>query len=122
MIRTIQAVLLGICVFTLIPSTASSFNRTELLQAADIKASGEYVRKRFLQLMKKPFDQADKKKALIIGDSHAQDFLNSILENNSLSGHQISTRYIPVRCQVYLGDYASQYIAAKDKSFCAQFG
>ena len=119
MIKIIQAVLLGICVFTLLPSTASSFNRTELLKAADIKTSGEYVRKRFLKLMRKPFDQADKKKALIIGDSHAQDFLNAILENNSLSEYQISTRYIPVRCQVFLGGNAAQHIAAKDKNFCA---
>ena len=119
MIKIIQAVLLGICVFALVPSTASSFNRTEMLKAADIKTSGEYVRKRFLKLMKKPFYQADKKKALIIGDSHAQDFLNAILENNSLSEYQISTRYIPVRCQIYLGDNAVQHIAAKDKSFCA---
>lgn len=120
MFKIIRAVLLGICVFTLVPSTAANVNRTELLKAANIKTSGEYVRKHFLQLMKKPFDQADKKKALIIGDSHAQDFLNSILENNSLSEYQISTRYIPVRCQVFLGGNAAQHIAAKDQNFCTK--
>ncbi len=118
MIKIIQAVLLGICAFTVVPSTASNVNRTELLKAADIKTSGEYVRKRFLQLMKKPFDEVGKKKVLIIGDSHAQDFLNSIIENDFLSEYQISTRYIPVRCQIYLGDNTAQHIATKDKNFC----
>ena len=119
MSKVLQTIFLIICVFAFAPNGFANVNRAELLKAADIKASGEYVRKRFLKFMKKPFDQVDKKKALIIGDSHAQDFLNSILENNSLSNYQISTRYIPVRCQIFLGDNATQYIAAKDKKFCA---
>ena len=120
MIKIVQAILFSICVFTLSPGFTANVDRAELLKAADIKASGEYVRKRFLQLMKKPFDQADKKKALIIGDSHGQDFLNAIIEGNYLSGYQISTRYIPVRCQISFANNAAQYIAAKDKSFCAK--
>ena len=119
MIKVVQTILLSVFVFALAPGFSANVDRAELLKAADIKASGEYVRKRFLQIMKKPFDQADKKKALIIGDSHAQDFLNAILEGNYLSNYQISTRYIPVRCQVSFGNSAAQYIAAKDKNFCA---
>lgn len=82
--------------------------------------NGEYVRARFLQLMKKPFVTKDQKtrektKILIIGDSHAQDFLNSIFENKLLTHTQISTRYIPTRCQIVLGK--KRWIAS-DKPLC----
>ncbi len=86
------------------------------------KANGEYVRKRFLQLMKKPFDTNDQKnpklKLLIVGDSHAQDFLNSIVENKLLTHSQIRTRYIPTRCQIYLGDRANREIHKNDATLC----
>ena len=103
-------------------STASLANqvRVELLKAADIKASGTYVQTRFLKAIKQPVNPKAKKQALIIGDSHAQDFFNSVLENNALQDYQISTRSIPTRCQVYLGKHLSRYIAAKDKVFCAK--
>ncbi|PID34480.1 MAG: hypothetical protein CR976_00025, partial [Thiotrichales bacterium] len=41
---------------------------------------------------------------LLIGDSHAQDFYNAILESGAMSGYQLSTRYIPTVCQMYLGN------------------
>ena len=104
---------------TLASGAAANVNHKELLKAADVKVSGKYVRTRFLEMMKKPFDETAKKKALIIGDSHAQDFLNGVLENGYLQGYQISTRYIPVRCQIVLSDDAAKYIKAKDKRFCA---
>ncbi len=71
-------------------------------------------------MMNKPFEASVKKKALLIGDSHAQDFLNSVLENGILVNYQISTRYIPAQCQIYLGDAAkaARYIAPKDKTLC----
>ena len=88
------------------------------------KANGDYVRKRFLQLMKKPFDTNDQKnlklKILIIGDSHAQDFLNSIVENKLLTLSQIRTRYIPTRCQIYLGDKTNSKIHENDAALCGK--
>ena len=112
--------LLCVGALAFLPSAASSINRDAMLKAADKKTSGEYVRSHFLPLMKKPFGQADKKNLLIIGDSHAQDFLNTIVEGNYLTDYQISTRYIPVRCQIAFADDAAQYIKAKDKKFCAK--
>jgi len=111
---------------TLLLAFAASFSsaalasqvKTELLKAADTKISGAYVRTRFLKMMKKPFDSKSKKKALIIGDSHAQDFLNSVLENNYLKDYQISTRYIPAHCQIYQGQNASRHIQKKDTALC----
>ena len=94
--------------------------QTKLLEAANTKKSGEYVREHFLERVKKPFSQKSKKKLLLIGDSHAQDFLNGILENKFLADYQISTRYIPVRCQIFLGEDKNRKIARKDKSFCGK--
>jgi hypothetical protein len=100
-------------------STASANQlRDQLAKAADIKTSGKYVRLRFLDATKSPVNPIASKKALIIGDSHAQDFFNSVVENNYLKNYQISTRNIPTRCQVYLGSKLSEYVATKDAVFC----
>lgn len=105
----------------LVMSTSSAGPvQNELLKVANKKASGAYVRTRFLKAMKETINPNATKKALIIGDSHAQDFFNSVLENNYLKNYQITTRYIPTRCQIYLGDKGKQYTAAKDKALCAK--
>lgn len=103
---------------TLSSVASASQLRDQLLKAADIKTSGDYVRTRFLKAIKNPVNPKASKKALIIGDSHAQDFFNSVVENNYLQDYQISTRSIPTRCQVYLGDNHDQFIAPKDEVFC----
>lgn len=88
---------------TLIAAQASDA-RIDILQAADKAKSGEYVRRRFFNQVQKPFIPNDKrKKMLIIGDSHAQDFYNALLENNLNQRYQISTRRIPAICGLYLG-------------------
>jgi hypothetical protein len=100
------------------PVIAESIHEN-LLKASNIQANGEYMRARFLSLMKVPFDSSDhRKKALIIGDSYAQDFYNSIFEGHYLKNYQISTRYIPVRCQIFLGNESKREIALKDQEFC----
>lgn len=82
----------------------SSDTRADILQASDKEKNGEYVRQRFFDQMKKPFISTDKrKKMLIIGDSHAQDFNNAMLENNLDQRYQIRTRRIPGICGIYLG-------------------
>jgi len=82
----------------------ASDTRAHILQAADKAKSGDYVRRRFFNELKKPFIPTDKrKKMLIIGDSHAQDFYNTLLENNLNQRYQISTRRIPAICGLYLG-------------------
>lgn len=103
-------------------SQATADFRADMLKAADTKASGEYVRSRFLKQMKKPFNAADSRpKAILIGDSHAQDFYNAILENRAMSGYQISTRYIPTVCQMYLGNEDITSLRdARHASICAK--
>lgn len=98
---------------TLIAAPASD-TRAHILQAADKSKSGEYVRNRFFNHMKKPFNPTDKrKKMLVIGDSHAQDFYNALLENNVNQRYQISTRRIPAICGVYLGSEKISYLIEK---------
>ncbi|MEZ5476062.1 MAG: SGNH hydrolase domain-containing protein [Thiolinea sp.] len=94
--------------------------RDALLRAADNEAGGAYVRERYLKLVKVPFDKADeRKKALIIGDSHGQDFLNALVENKGLPNYQIRTRYIPNICQMYLGDEdISGFIEPRNMQLC----
>lgn len=97
---------------------AQADNGKHSIQADKKDIAGEYVRKRFIALMKKPFDDSDKTKILIIGDSHAQDFLNAIAENNYLNNSQIRSRYIPTRCQIFLGDAAKRDWLETDQQLC----
>ena len=98
----------------------ASATRADILQASDRKKSGEYVRQRFFKQMKKPFIATDKrKKMLIIGDSHAQDFYNAMLENNLNQRYQISTRRVPAICGIYLGsENISGFIETKHVPIC----
>ncbi len=113
-------IILGLLTCTVSYAESNNTKTIEkLLKASNITANGEYMRSQFLSFMKQPFDQNDnKKKALIIGDSYAQDFFNSVSENHYLNNYQIRTRYIPVRCQIFLGNESARLINPKDKAFC----
>lgn len=117
MIKTLLILLLLISIS--LPVAHAKINREAMLKAADTKSSGEYVRTRFLKVLKRPFDKTDtRKKLLLVGDSHAQDFYNALLEAKKLQNYQISTRYIPFRCQITLSRDANEHRAAKDIEFC----
>ncbi len=78
--------------------------RAHILKVSDTVKSGKYVRQRFVERMEKPFSADDKRrKMLIMGDSHAQDFYNVLAENQVDQRYQVSTRRIPAICGVYLG-------------------
>lgn len=102
--------------------TVSADNaRDALLKAADTEANGAYTRQRFVEVQRKPFDTADsRRKLLLVGDSHAQDFLNSVVENGYLAGYQIRTRHIPTPCQIVLPAQAETFIEPKDAAVCAE--
>ncbi|MGB0846298.1 MAG: SGNH hydrolase domain-containing protein [Thiolinea sp.] len=108
--------------FLVSANTTQADIRADMMKAADNKTSGEYVRARFLKQMKKPFSAGNnRKKALIIGDSHAQDFYNAVLENRALANYEITTRYIPTVCQMYLGNEdINRLREARHRNICAK--
>jgi hypothetical protein len=113
--------ILILVLFSLLSSSFVFANdvHSQLLRAADNEASAKYVRQRFLQWVNVPFNKPNtKKKMLIIGDSHAQDFFNSVLESNSLTEYQIRTRYIPTGCQPFIGEETASFILPKDQALC----
>ncbi|MGB2747735.1 MAG: SGNH hydrolase domain-containing protein [Thiofilum sp.] len=104
-------------------SVAQASNaRNDIMMASNPTQSGEYLRQGFLAQLNKPFDMANpRKKMLVIGDSHAQDFYNALVENNMDQRYQISTRRIPAICGVYLGtEDISRLIDKKHVPNCQQ--
>ena len=104
---------------TFVTANASDV-KAHILQVSDLEKSGEYVRQRFIKQLEKPFNPDDKrKKMLVIGDSHAQDFYNALLENKLEGRYQISTRRIPAICGLYLGsENIIPLIEAKHAPIC----
>jgi len=94
--------------------------KEDILQAADKRLSGDYVKRRFLAQLKKLFSENDaRKKMLIMGDSHAQDFYNALLENNIDQRYQMRTRRIPAICGFYLGsEDINPLIEKKHRPIC----
>jgi len=94
-------------------------NSQDLLKAANPAMNQQYVRAEFGKIQNKAFNANDpRKKLLIIGDSQAQDFVNSAMEHQFLKGYQVRTRHIPAKCQPFLGDPAQSGVETKDKAFC----
>lgn len=117
--------IIGLCMLLLTGSVLAESHdiksvRADLLKASNLDEGGAYVRTRFLELLKKPFDENDsRKKLLLIGDSHAQDFFNAIQENNYLRHYQIRTRYIPTICQMVLStEDTTQFVERKHRRLC----
>ncbi len=59
---------------------------------------GRYVSKKFNALSYNNFKEFDKKNIYILGDSHAQDFINMVYENNFFNGFDVKTYSFHVEC------------------------
>jgi len=119
--KAMQTISLVLVLILLTYNLSFADNKTPIAKQNIQRNNGEYVRERFLKLIKQPFivkNNPMQKKILIIGDSHAQDFLNAIMENNYLTQDQIKTRYIPTRCQIFLDKNIHQNWLAEDKQLC----
>ena len=109
---------IGLFSFAMSLNTAQA-NNQDLLKAANPTINKQYVRAEFGKVQNKAFDVNDpRKKLLIIGDSQAQDFVNSAMEHQFLKGFQVRTRHIPAKCQPYLGDPSRSGVESKDRAFC----
>ncbi len=111
---------LAIGLFSLAMSlNTAQANNQDLLKAANPAINKQYVRAEFGKFQNKAFDANDpRKKLLIIGDSQAQDFVNSAMEHQFLNGFQVRTRHIPAKCQPFLGDPSQSGVESKDRAFC----
>ena len=98
---------------------AASYKK-DLLKAADTEANGEYVRGKFVSLMGKTFTDSEQKKILVIGDSHAQDFINMVYEGGYFDEYQVKTRHIPTHCQVDLKKGHEENIDEKFQTLCKE--
>ena len=109
---------IGLITSVMLFNTAQA-NGHDLLKAANPEMNKQYVRAEFGKVQNKAFDENDsRKKLLIIGDSQAQDFVNSAMEHEFLKGYQVRTRHIPAKCQPFLGNPANSGVESKDKAFC----
>ncbi len=112
------AIAIGLFSSAALVNTAHA-NAQSLLKAADPSINKQYVRAEFGKVQNKAFNPNDpRKKLLIIGDSQAQDFINSAKEHQFLKGYQVRTRHIPAKCQPFLGDPARSGVESKDRAFC----
>lgn len=69
-----------------------------LIASMEDTKQGDYVKARFSALLKQPFSQNDRPKALVIGDSYGQDFVNALFEGGLSYRFDISTYYISSKC------------------------
>ena len=84
-----------------------------------------YNQKSFDKLKFKKFDKTAEKKIVLIGGSHAKDFLNIALESKLFENYSFSTRQINSECgNLYLEDYKviEKFIPERRKARCDILG
>ncbi|WP_368647870.1 acyltransferase family protein [Castellaniella ginsengisoli] len=87
---------------------------------ADIGLQSGYVVRRF-DAHAGVFAPGAERKILILGDSHAQDFVNMVYEAGVWQDAQIRTIYIPTICQMsYVEEDVSKNIAPINRPACAR--
>jgi peptidoglycan/LPS O-acetylase OafA/YrhL len=69
----------------------------QLASMVNTAAQGEYVTRRFTEF-DRDFSNTSARKVIVIGDSFAQDFFNSIRESGMFADAEIRTYDIPFRC------------------------
>lgn len=80
---------------------------------------------RFEELELEPFDNNSHKKIMLIGDSHAMDFLNVFIESTLFSDYSFSTRHVNFECgNLYLDNYRSiqEFIPPSRRDRCVVLG
>lgn len=111
------------CFLMLAACTTPKSSSTALLPtpkpAENFKPYIKYVNARFSAALNKPFDPADPRpKLLLIGDSQAKDFLNSVQEHGYFNRYQVSTRHISSMCQIFLGNSKNSGVIERLREPC----
>jgi peptidoglycan/LPS O-acetylase OafA/YrhL len=87
------------------PSRYNESDRKILVQLSEYPG---YNQRLFDSLKLSSFPESDHKKVLLIGDSHAKDFLNVLNESNQLDFISVSTHQVNAECgNLYLSNYES---------------
>ncbi len=105
-----------------IPERFDEKDQGVLLQLAEYQG---YNQKSFDKLKFKKFDKTAEKKIVLIGGSHAKDFLNIALESKLFENYSFSTRQINSECgNLYLEDYKviEKFIPERRKARCDILG
>jgi hypothetical protein len=77
-----------------------------------------YVHAAYDRARGKGFADDGRRKVLVIGDSHSQDFYNMARENGAFGDVDLAVAYVFAACQLYLGD-DTEFIAPADRAGCA---
>ncbi|MEJ2612436.1 MAG: acyltransferase [Candidatus Thiodiazotropha sp.] len=104
------------------PSRFSSEDRALLTQLSNYKG---YNQRAFDAIQFREFNNNDKYRIVIVGDSYAKDLLNVIIESNLFSDVEFSTRQVNSECgNLYLSSYEAieQYIPLNRLERCKVLG
>ena len=77
---------------------------------------GRYVSTKFNLLKDNKLDKKNKQNILIMGDSHAQDFINMAYENDYLKGYTVKTKDFHIECYSKFINKKNEKINSKVKS------
>lgn len=84
------------------------FNADDQQLLVQLATYQDYNRARFHERELAPFDNDSQKKIMLIGDSHAMDFLNVLMESELFTDYSFSIRDVNVECgNLYLENYDS---------------
>lgn len=93
------------------------------LASLDTIQMSRYTDRLFLAALDQPFDDSNRKKVLIVGDSFAKDLVNVISETGMLSGLQVSTHFISSDCgNLYLHRSFTASIHSSRRVACERTG
>ncbi len=93
------------------------------LLSMDFRERGRFVETNFNKVKLKPFNNNEKTKLLIIGDSHAQDFANIILESELQNYFDVSTHFIHAACgNLFLDNNFHNFISKGFYTYCKNSG
>ena len=115
--------LLAVCVVVIGSNGFRSSYPPYLQEAAAMtpESLGHYVGGAYHAKGQHGFEDDDRPRLLLVGDSFSEDFYNMILETGAFPGYQIALRLVSADCQIYLGtEDLSRFIAPSNRRRCEE--
>ncbi len=93
------------------------------LAGFDWQEAGRYVERRFDERLLAEFTESARKKVLVIGDSYAQDFVNTVYESDLSMQMQLSTYALGAECgNLFVDRDLTAHIREVDRPRCLKAG